>query len=167
MIEPSMGWFPAWWLDVKTPFGDIEMLNVHLRPPVVKDDGVGFMAHAIFFTPLNRRLEMEFLYTMLDPRRMAIVAGDFNEGDFGAAATFLRERGFHDALLETKTPYYTFEFALGPVRLLAKRYDRIYYTYPLHACRVQVLHEGMSDHFPVIADFKKHAIRRYRQNKHV
>ena len=33
-IEPTAGWFPALLADVQTPIGLVQILNVHLRPPL-------------------------------------------------------------------------------------------------------------------------------------
>jgi endonuclease/exonuclease/phosphatase family metal-dependent hydrolase len=34
VIEPNDGWFPAILADALTPVGEVQILNVHLRPPL-------------------------------------------------------------------------------------------------------------------------------------
>jgi len=151
-VPPTFGWFPAWLVDVDTPYGRWQLLSLHLRPPVIANNGIGILGEALFTTPNVRKLEMEYLYTLLDPFQPTIIAGDFNENDFGGATRFLRKVGMVDALWHDKQWRITWRWHAFP--LLAGRYDRMYYWPSLTGHNLQILHEGQSDHYPVTLDFQ-------------
>ena len=149
-ILPKHGRFPAWLIAVKTPHGNIELLNVHLQPQVNKNDGIGMFGKALFNSTAIRKREIRQFAEYIDPKVPTIVAGDFNEESSGGAVRFLCNHGFHDVLKHTHE--HTWEHKVGPITL-AKRFDRILSTQHFCLKQIQVLHESTSDHFPVIADF--------------
>lgn len=151
-IPPYEEWHPNWIFYIRTPLGKIQFMNVHLTPPIDANYGLGFLFSAVFKAPAKRLREIKYLYQQLNHHMLTILAGDFNESDQGSTLQFLRDNGFYDAILLHKKRPMTWHW---PTFLLTlhQRYDRIFYTPPLHAVQVQVLHEGDSDHYPVVVDF--------------
>jgi len=148
-IIPIHGWFPAWITNVHSPIGNLQILNLHLRPQVLKGDGIGVLAHAVFTTPKIREAEIKQFYPYLTFGQPTIIAGDFNEGGHGRAVKFLRKHGFYDAM--ARHSQYTWKHQYGPITL-AKKYDRIFLSPHFRLKQVQVLHESSSDHYPVVVD---------------
>src|SRR4051812_32917873 len=95
-VRETPGWFPGWIVKAKTSLGLVQVVNVHLRPPLSERGSV--TASAYFGTGSIRREEVRLLSQKLDPQAAMIVTGDFNENDSGKAVSWLRERGFIDAL---------------------------------------------------------------------
>ncbi len=75
-IPSPTKWFPAWRLLARTPLGHIQLLNVHLRPPV-SDGGSWLLGQ--FTTAGIRLAEITEFARHLDFNTPTIVAGDFNE----------------------------------------------------------------------------------------
>jgi endonuclease/exonuclease/phosphatase family metal-dependent hydrolase len=140
------GWFPAWLLRVTTAFGPVQVLSVHLRPPV--SDGGSFVIGYFSSSGVHRQ-EMERFVARLDPALPTLVLGDFNEAD-GDAVRFLAARGLRSALPEFQPKAHTWQWPLG-VLTLHDRLDHIVYDARLEPLAAQVLYRGHSDHFPVIA----------------
>lgn len=147
------GWFPGWLYVIKTPKGYLQVLNVHLNPRLVCDNNIGIFAEGIWATPKFRLMEISYYYKYLNPCLPTIIAGDFNEGDNGAAVNFLRRHCFRDLLMMLPNHIKTWRYQWACFNF-SERYDRIYCTSDIHPYRrCQVLQKGYSDHFPVVIDF--------------
>jgi endonuclease/exonuclease/phosphatase family metal-dependent hydrolase len=146
LLPEGDGWFPGWRLVVTTSFGPVQLLSVHLRPPV--SDGGSFVA-GYFTTSSMRRREIEGFVARLAPELPTLVAGDFNEAD-GKAVRFLTARGMRSALPEFKPDAITWHWPTS-VMTLRDRLDHIVYDHRLEPLAADVLYQGQSDHFPVIA----------------
>jgi len=149
-ILPKHGWFPAWIVNAHTPKGNIQLLNLHLRPSVDKGNNVGLFAAAIFATPAIRMQEIKQFTSYVTHNKPTIIAGDFNEGDTGDTIHYLKQLGYQDALSKNQSSH-TWRHYAGPF-LLINRYDRIFFSRHFQIKYVQVLHESSSDHYPVVAD---------------
>src|SRR4029077_15466115 len=79
------GWFPALRLVLDSPLGPVQVLVVHLRPPV--SDGGSFVAGHFVLPRIPARHTAGFTAS-LDPALPTLVVGDFNEeeGDGKALA---------------------------------------------------------------------------------
>ena len=154
ILPPKPGWYPASLMDIKTPLGLIQFLNLHLVPTNSPHDTTGLQKIGLFEASGVRRKEIEYFYNKLNRRKPTIIVGDFNEGDYGKAATFLRKHGFQDALIYTKPYIHTWRWRVGFITF-ADRYDRVFFTPHLKLQNIQVLHEGTSDHFPTVVDFSR------------
>lgn len=53
---PAQGWFPAWLVQVRTPLGQVLLLNVHLRPPIGDTGRMSSVPSAYFYTRNIRKL---------------------------------------------------------------------------------------------------------------
>ena len=140
------GWFPGWRLIVTTSFGRVQVLTVHLHPPV--SEGGSFVA-GYFTTSGVRRQEIEGFVAQLDPALPTLIVGDFNEAD-GEAVRFLAGRGLKSALPEFKPAANTWHWPTS-VMTFRDRLDHIIYDPRLEPLAADVIYEGRSDHFPVIS----------------
>lgn len=153
-IHSHIGWFPAWYIEANTAIGPLQMINVHLTPPLVAPNQVGMFLRGVFSTPGVRKREMAYYASLLQPGKPAVIAGDFNEGDFGLAAKYLRNDGYVDGLPHFHITTNTWFLHISQLTF-ADRYDHIFYSPGLVATNVQVLKEGNSDHYPVYTDLKR------------
>ncbi len=147
-LEPEVGWFPAWLVEVDTPIGRVQALDVHLRPPV-SDSGSWLSGQ--FTTRKIRAQEIEAFTEALDPDLPTIVAGDFNEGEDGRAVQFLADKGMRSALPQVDPKAVTWHW---PLKLgeLTSMLDHIVYDARFVLLRAEVLERGDSDHYPVVAE---------------
>lgn len=135
-------WFPAARAVITTPIGKIEVLDVHLRPPVKTADQ-GWLG-ALSSTPAVREAEIKHYLPTLDPELPTIVAGDFNEGDGGSALEVLADAGFVDALAQLRVRGHTWRW--GGLRA---RLDHVLIDHALAPVRGEILDAGRSDHLPL------------------
>jgi endonuclease/exonuclease/phosphatase (EEP) superfamily protein YafD len=149
---PEGGWFPAWRLEVASPIGKLQILNVHLRPQLSES---GSFVSGYFTTPKVRFAEMSRYFARLDPSLPTLVVGDFNEGRRGLAIAYLKKRGFKSALAQfDDSPTWRWPTSVGTV---SAELDHIVYAPSLEPVEVRVVEAGRSDHLPVVGRF---ALRR-------
>ena len=149
---PSFGgMFFAWRVVVDTKLGRIQVLNVHLRPPM--SDG-GSWVVGYFSTRDDRLREIEHHAAALDPRLPTLVVGDFNEEGDGRAIGFLLDHGFGDALAEHVGTRRTWEWPVGSVTLRFQL-DHLMHDDHFIAVQAAIVEGGRSDHKPVWADFER------------
>ena len=148
--RPPAGWFNGWAVVARTNLGDVQFLNVHLRPP--KSDAGHITPRSLYKAPEQHRQEIEYLHAKLRPDLPTIVLGDFNEDDRGSAVQFLRDKGFGHALREFDPTATTWHWQKSVVRI-ESQYDHILYSASLRCYEAKVLREGPSDHYPVISLF--------------
>ena len=147
-VKPKAGWFPAWILTVRTPLGPVQVCNLHLRPSL-SDRGSVTLSSYINTKDIRRR-EIQAAWEHLDAAAPAIVLGDLNEDDNGRAVTWLKGKGFTDALGEFDKTSHSWLWRWGLITL-RDRFDHILHSTHLHAASAWVIKEGASDHYPVTA----------------
>ena len=147
-VRETPGWFPGWIVKAKTPVGVVQVVNVHLRPPLSERGSV--TPSAYFGTRSIRREEVRLLSEKLDAGAATLVVGDFNENDSGKAVTWLREHGFADALRQFDSRTNTWEWRTSVITLRG-RYDHVLYSKDLKCMDARVMRRGASDHFPLVA----------------
>jgi endonuclease/exonuclease/phosphatase (EEP) superfamily protein YafD len=149
-ILPSIaGPFFAWRLVLDTPLGRIQLLDVHLKPPM-SDSGswvVGF-----FSTRDNRLSEAMQHAGSLDRSLPTIIAGDFNEESSGRALAYFDDQGYVDATAQFAGEHRTWEWPVGSITLRFQL-DHILYDTRLIAIAGGIVERGRSDHKPIWADF--------------
>jgi endonuclease/exonuclease/phosphatase family metal-dependent hydrolase len=150
--KPEAGWFHGWILRAETPVGPVQILSVHLRPPLSERGRVSL--GTLHRTKSVRLAEITELERRLDPKLPRIILGDFNEEDGGRAVKHLVERGYTDGLPEFDRRSDTWFWRAGPI-LLNRRYDHILYSEGLHCCHAEVVKAGASDHLPLRALFDR------------
>jgi len=147
VLPSTVGWFPAWRVVVATPIGRLQVLQLHLRPPV---SDRGSWVSGYFTTRGFRRGEAERFSASLDPALPTLVVGDLNEAD-QQAVRYLKGRGLRSALEEAQPFAATWRWrtSVGPI---VHRLDHILYSRGLLLRGARVLEAGRSDHLPVVAE---------------
>ncbi len=149
VLPSTAGPFFAWRLVIDAPLGRIQLLDVHLKPPMSEGGSwvVGF-----FSTRDQRRSEAMQHAGALDRHLPTIIAGDFNEESSGKAITYLDEQGYVDATAQFAGTHRTWEWPAGSITLRFQL-DHILYDTRLIAIAGGIVERGRSDHKPIWADF--------------
>ncbi len=145
---PEGGWFPAMSLRAETSLGELDILQVHLRPPLSESGNVfsGYLS-----TRSVRELEISHYLEQLSSPPTLIV-GDFNESH-GKAIAHLDDVGLRSVLPELEPDQHTWRWqtSLGDI---TQRLDHVVYDPArLTPLTAQALDAGRSDHLPVMATF--------------
>jgi len=145
------GWFPALRLVLDSPLGPVQVLVVHLRPPV--SDGGSFIS-GHFTAPAIHEREIARFAETLDHGLPTLVVGDFNEEEDGRAVAYLAraEWRMKTALPEfaPDRPTWRWPTSFGTFE---RRLDHIVYDFRLEPLSVEVIEAGRSDHLPVVGVF--------------
>ena len=148
-LPPAGGPFFAWRVVLDTNVGRIQVLNVHLRPPM--SDG-GSWVVGYFSTRDTRLHEIEAHVKSLAPSLPTLVVGDFNEEADGLAVQALAKRGFVDAISTQHGNTPTWHWPLQGITLQFQL-DHLLHDARLVATTSTIVSAGRSDHFPIWADF--------------
>jgi endonuclease/exonuclease/phosphatase (EEP) superfamily protein YafD len=145
------GWFPAMRLVLDSPLGPVQVLIVHLRPPV-SDGGSFVVGH--FTAPAIHEQEITRFCQSLDRALPTLVVGDFNEEEDGRAVTYLAraEWKMRSALPMFAPDRPTWRWPTS-LHTFEGRFDHLIYDLRLEPLSVEVLDAGRSDHFPVVGVF--------------
>jgi len=146
------GFFFAWRVIVDTNLGRIQVLNVHLRPPM--SDG-GSWVVGYFSTRENRLEEIEHHIAALDKKLPTIIVGDFNEEGDGLALGRLSQLGFGDAIAQFAPKQPTWQWRLSSGMTLKFQLDHILHDVHFVPVAARVVEAGQSDHKPIWADFER------------
>lgn len=150
-IPSDTGWFDGWIMKFDTAAGPVQVVNVHLRPPV-SDRGSWISGY--FSTGDDRLREMQRFYAKCEPGLPTLAAGDFNDSEHSAVVAWLKKQDLSNALPQFDRYSPTWHWNSGMVSL-HRRMDHILYSPQLHCCEARVLKAGASDHFPVEAVFSR------------
>ncbi len=148
---PAKGWFPAWLVQVRSPLGQVFLLNVHLRPPIGDTGRMSSVPSAYFYTRNIRKREISRYLHRTPTNRPLVVLGDFNESG-GPALRLVKKRALRSALaqFDKTSPTWHWPTSLYTFR---SRLDHVFFSRHLRCVGAQVLGEAASDHFPVEAVF--------------
>jgi endonuclease/exonuclease/phosphatase (EEP) superfamily protein YafD len=149
-IPSETGWFDGWIKSFSTKAGPVQVLNVHLRPPV--GDRGSWSLGGYFHTGDERLEELQQFCAALATNVPAIIAGDFNDTEGSPPLKWLRKQAYTNALPEFDRHSPTWRWRAGPI-LLRRRMDHIVYSPGLSCYAAKVIRAGASDHFPVLATF--------------
>jgi endonuclease/exonuclease/phosphatase family metal-dependent hydrolase len=94
-IPSDTGWFDGWIRQFQTPIGPVQILNVHLHPPVSERGG---WIRGYLFTGKDRLREMQRFYPARKTGLPTLVVGDFNDTQNCAAIKWLKGQGMANAL---------------------------------------------------------------------
>lgn len=143
---PPGGWFPAWRVVVDSPLGPLQVLAVHLRPPL---DERGSVVRGYHASRAVRVAEIASYVDGLDGDLPTLIVGDFNEERDGDALAYLRRRGLRSALPEFAPDANTWAWttSVGPVR---QQLDHVVYDPFLEPIDAAVIPGGRSDHRAVV-----------------
>jgi endonuclease/exonuclease/phosphatase (EEP) superfamily protein YafD len=141
--------FFAWRAVIDTKLGRIQLVDVHLRPPM-SDGGSWIVGY--WSTREVREREITYHEAAIDPKLPTIIAGDFNEETDGRAIAYLVDHGFTDAVKQFVGTKRTWEWPTSSMTLRFQL-DHVMYDDHFVALTAAVLEAGRSDHKPVVADF--------------
>ncbi len=143
---PAGGWFPAWRLVVDSPLGSLQVLSVHLRPPLTEDGSLlgGYLASQ----PV-RVDEIASYLEGLDGTLPTLIVGDFNEDRDGDAIAYLRRRGLRSALPQFHPSADTWRWTTS-VGTVHQQLDHVVHDAHLVPIAAAVLPGGRSDHLAVL-----------------
>ena len=150
-LDSHGGYFFAWRVVLDTKLGRIQVLNVHLRPPM--SDG-GSWVVGYWSTRGNRLTEIEHHFAALDPKLPTIILGDFNEETDGRAMQFLADRGFADAISHHAGNTPTWGWPVGSITLRFQL-DHIMHDAHFIPVTAAIVEAGRSDHKPIWVDFER------------
>lgn len=150
-VPSDTGWFDGWIVKFDTAIGAVQVVNVHLRPPV--SDG-GSWVSGYLTTRDDRRTEMERFYNAREPGLPMLVMGDFNDGENSSVVRWLEDKGMVNALPQFDYYSPTWKWRTS-VLTLKRRMDHILYTAEFDCSAAEVIAAGASDHFPVQAILTK------------
>ncbi len=156
-LDSDAGLFFAWRIVLDAPGGSLQILDVHLHPPM--DTGSGSWVVGFFTTRPIREAEARDHVAKLDPSLPTLIAGDFNEEDEGRAIAVFHARGFESALPRFHPDADTWHWSVGGSTELRFRLDHILFDRHFRAVGAGVVDKGRSDHAPVWADFVRLAAR--------
>lgn len=142
------GWFAAGQVIVDVAGRDVQLMVLHLRPPV-SDSGsfvVGF-----FESDDVHRHEIASHFEHLHPELPTVVLGDFNEDADGDAIEWLEEKGFTNTLPLFDPDADTWRWKTR-LMMLEDDLDHILVDRRFEPIRARVDRIGRSDHLPVVAD---------------
>jgi endonuclease/exonuclease/phosphatase (EEP) superfamily protein YafD len=152
--SPEKGWFFAGRLEIDSPLGKVQILNVHLRPAIDNGSWIkGFIT-----TPPLRLREIESYWKKIAHDLPTIVAGDFNEDPTGSAVAFLEAKGLKRAETTGPTTWH-YEVAHRGIKadVLKMNIDHVMVDERLTTKDGTVLDAGASDHRPVIVTIEPHS----------
>ncbi len=152
-IPSATGWFDGWIMKFETPVGPVQVLNVHLRPPV---SDRGSWVSGYFTTGDNRAQEIKLFYDKRARQLPTLVVGDFNDTEGSRSVKQLEAEGFTNALAQFDRSTPTWRWRYGVVSL-KRRVDHIMFSPEMYCCSARVIPAGASDHFPVEAVFTANA----------
>jgi endonuclease/exonuclease/phosphatase family metal-dependent hydrolase len=148
-IPSNTGWFDGWIVQFQTIAGPVQMMNVHLRPPI---SDKGSWVGGYFTTSRDRVEELKRFYNATMPGVPLIVAGDFNDSPTLRPVRWLESQGLVNSLsqFDRGTPTWQCRYHGIP---LSRRMDHILYSRELHCSSASVIRAGESDQFPVTAAY--------------
>lgn len=147
-VASPVGMFPATCLRVDTALGWLDVVHVHLHPPLEN----GSLLQGYFTTEGKRRSELQVFLECFDGPP-DLVVGDFNEGE-GAALELLEARGLRDAASVLGEPTRTWQWSHWTGDLEG-RPDHVYVGPGLVPTVVEVREEGASDHRPLRVELRR------------
>jgi endonuclease/exonuclease/phosphatase family metal-dependent hydrolase len=148
-VPSDSGWFDGWIMSFQTAAGTVQVLNVHLRPPV---SDRGSWVSGYLSTGADREREIKQFYHQRRKELPVIVAGDFNDGEGSGVLRWLQGQGMRNALPQFDSSTPTWQWRVSAITL-RRRMDHIVYGSDLHCYEARVVKAGASDHYPVIGLF--------------
>lgn len=149
-IPSDNTFFDGWIMVYQTPVGPVEILNVHLHPPVNESGSFGISGYVK--SQDKRCQEIQRFCSYFTGQTPRLVMGDFNENDRGDALQYLSKQGMTDALAEFDQSSKTWRRKVSLITL-RDRLDHIVYSSNLYCFRCQVIPSGGSDHYPLWSVF--------------
>ena len=157
VIDPFKESHPGWLLLAETPMGKVQMLNLHLRAPYNKHDGVP----GLFAVEEDHRKEIRYFTAPLtlssEANLPTIVLGDFNSGPEDSPVNYLEGNGFTNALPLFHPGQETWRHERSLMGQSIATLDHILFDESFAPLNAYVLYRGNSDHLPVVAHLEQRA----------
>jgi endonuclease/exonuclease/phosphatase (EEP) superfamily protein YafD len=135
--------FPAWIVTLHSALGDVQAIDVHLRPPLT-----GRGPFKGYFSNRGFRLgEVQLFAQHLQANVPTIWIGDFNEHELKAVG-WLESRGWTDALVQFPVSQRTWHWRIAGITV-HDTLDHVMTSSELAAVDARVFETGGSDHFPL------------------
>jgi endonuclease/exonuclease/phosphatase family metal-dependent hydrolase len=150
ILPPEGGWFPGWRVILKTPLGEIQALNVHLRPQISDS---GSVVSGYFTTGGIRLDQIQRYQAQLDPELPILIAGDFNEDTSGDAMEYLASLGLKSANYAFHPEQATWRWKTSGMTFTSDL-DHVVHDKKLEPLNAWIVEKGRSDHMPVVAIFE-------------
>lgn len=145
---PEGGWFPALRAVVDFHGEPVQILALHLRPPI--SDGGSYVS-GYWHSDDIHTAEIERHWQLVESGMPTVVLGDFNEGAGGAAVEWLEARGMRNALPEFDPDAHTWRWQTWIGRI-THDLDHVLYGRGLEVLDARAEAVGRSDHIPVVVD---------------
>ncbi len=145
-LPSPVGWFPALRAVASTGIGPIQVLGVHLHPPVSES---GSFLTGVFTSGEARLAEICDHRCALLPGIPTVIAGDFNAGAWEPSVRVLAEEGWRDAVSAVHPLAPTWRGRIRGILPFAAQLDHVLLPPDFRAVDVRILHDGPSDHWPV------------------
>ncbi len=149
VLQAEAGWFPALMMNVETGIGPVQVLNVHLKPPL--DENASVTLSAFYKSPGIHRKELGYYLGFVAQDVPLVIAGDFNENERQGAIKDLLGNNYTDALSLYDKRSYTWSWPVFLGLSIKDRYDHIIYSSELHCTGAKVVDIDLSHHRPVVA----------------
>ena len=146
----------ACWVRVRTPGGVLQVLSLHLTTPRVLSGSALERIRSYAETAVERAREIRHFCSQLEENTPAVVLGDFNslEGEPGIAF-LVGARGFKDSYRtvhpDVSVANATWRAHGDDRHALQGRIDYVFCSPELAPTKAQVIHDGASGHWPVLA----------------
>lgn len=140
-------WHPAWLVEVETPSGPIQVVNLHLR---AKLSGRGNDLAALWSLRRDHLREIRHFMRFTRKGPPTLVVGDFNEEAGGAALGWLEARGYRNTLPLFQPGAHTWRYPVLGFEL-RQTLDHVLHDEAFVPLDAEVIHAGSSDHLPVAA----------------
>ncbi len=151
-LTSPLGWFPAQRINVHVPGGDVEILNVHLRPSVAGPETWWKVNRE---TRALRKQEMDSYLAYMTRGAAAIVAGDLNDVHEADVFRSLERAGFENAFTRSGERGVTWRWA-GTEPPLGAQIDHVSYkASSFDLISAKILEGGSSDHVPIVVTLRR------------
>lgn len=158
-LRPYLDWHPAWHLQVQTKLAVVQVLAVHLRAPLNRNDDGALTALSNLGE--DHRAEIKAFSVACEEELPTLVVGDFNEDPQGPAVAWLEDRGFRNALPLFRPGVETWRRRSLHGQTV-ETVDHVLFDDAFVPLDAWVERAGSSDHLPVTAHFEAAAHSAYR-----
>lgn len=148
LSPPDDGWFPALRAVIDVGGHDVQLLGLHLRPPV---SDTGSYISGYWNNDRIHGAEIAAYWAALEPHMPTVVLGDFNESADGAAIEWLEAKGLRNTVPQFAPGAHTWRWKTWAGRI-THDLDHVLHSAELRLLNARVAERGRSDHLPVVVD---------------
>jgi vancomycin resistance protein VanJ len=153
-LPPKAGLFGVWTCEVQVAGRPVQLVNVHLTPFMLPEEGGALAAWRLFGKVEDIHAEeIKQVGSVLAKDEATIVLGDFNSPSTFAAPQYLVKRGLTDsfaAVTKNADEHPTWHWPWGKTELKF-RLDYIFHTDGIKTLESRIVKTGASDHNLVVS----------------